>query len=294
MRYSKPPLSFEEQADLLIFRGLLADRQDLIEKLKAVSYYRLSGYLYTYRNPDDTFKPNTALEQVWKRYTFDRQLRLLVLDAIERVEISIRTGLVYHHSQSFGPFGYTNGMNLPHLNKNEFMMLQGKLRDVVKQSKEPFVIHFQNKYGDVHSDLPLWMISELWSFGNMFTFFRGVDKQVKRQIASNYALAFGVLESWLHSLNSVRNICAHHSRLWNRVLGIKPMIPTKDPQWHSPVEVSNDRIFSILTLLKYLLKYVAPQSQWQKRLEDLFSRYNTIPLSSMGFQGNWKECPIWK
>jgi len=294
MKYSKPPLTFDQQADLLISRGLIADNQDLIEKLKAVSYYRLSGYLYPFRNPDDTFKSQTTLDQVWRRYTFDRQLRLLVLDAIERAEISIRTGLVYHHSHLFGPFGYTDGTTLPHLKKNEFIILQGKLRDAVKQSKEAFVEHFQKKYGDMHSDLPLWMISELWSFGNMFTFFRGVDKQVKRPIASEYHLAFGVLESWLHSLNSVRNICAHHSRLWNRVLGVKPMIPDKDPQWHSPVQVPNDRIFGILTLLKYLLKQVAHQSQWQTRLENLFGRYQDIPLSMIGFPADWKECPIWK
>ena len=91
--YTKPPLTYIEQANLLLSRGLIADKNDLIKKLKAVSYYRLSGYWHPFRNPNDTFKPGTTLEEIWKRYTFDRQLRLLVIDAIERVEVSERKDL---------------------------------------------------------------------------------------------------------------------------------------------------------------------------------------------------------
>lgn len=294
MKYTKPPLTYEKQSQLLISRGLVCCEQELIEKLKAVSYYRLSGYWYPFRNPDDTFKPHTSLEQVWKRYTFDRQLRLLVLDAIERIEISIRTGLVYHHSHTYGPFGYMDGTNFPYLSKNEFMMLQGKIRESVKQSRETFVLHFNQKYGDMHPDLPLWMLAELLSFGMILTMYRGVDKQIKRSIASEYHLAFGVMESWLKTINMVRNICAHHSRLWNRTLGIKPIIPNKDPQWHTPAKVHNDRIFGVLTLLKYLMNYTAPQSQWQDRLENLLKQYQGVSIKLMGFPENWKECPIWK
>ncbi|MDR4496341.1 MAG: Abi family protein [Candidatus Scalindua sp.] len=108
MRYEKPPLTFSQQADLLIGRGLIADRSILIEKLKAVSYYRLSGYWYPFRNTDNSFKPGTTLEKIWERYTFDRQLRLLVIDTIERVEVSVRTSLIYHLSHAHGPFAYTD------------------------------------------------------------------------------------------------------------------------------------------------------------------------------------------
>jgi abortive infection bacteriophage resistance protein len=294
MKYTKPPLTYQAQADLLIARGLIADKADLVEKLRAVNYYRLSGYLYPFRNPDDTFHPGTTLDQVWRRYTFDRQLRLLVLDAIERVEVAVRTSLVYHHSHTYGAFGYMDGQTLPNLSKNEFTLLQGKLGHVVRQSKDNFVEHFQLQYGDKHSDLPLWMLAELMSFGMMFTFFRGVNKQIKRDIARDYAVAFGVLESWLHSLNAVRNMCAHHARLWNRTLGVKPLIPKKDPQWHEPVPISNDQIFCILTLLQYILKIVAAQSQWAQRLTNLFDRYPDISLNRMGFPEDWKACEIWQ
>ncbi len=44
MQYSKPPLTFPEQADLLLSRGLTGDKDVIISRLRAVSYYRLSGY----------------------------------------------------------------------------------------------------------------------------------------------------------------------------------------------------------------------------------------------------------
>lgn len=78
MKYTKPALTFGQQADLLLRRGLAADKTALIEKLRAVNYYRLTGYLYPFRKPDDTFRPGTTLDLVWHRYVFDRQLRVLV------------------------------------------------------------------------------------------------------------------------------------------------------------------------------------------------------------------------
>jgi len=110
VRYDKPPLIFQKQADQFLDRGLRADRDVLIARLKAVSYYRLSGYWFPFRksNPDQSFKSGTSLDTIWKRYTFDRHLRLLVMDAIERVEVSVRTSLVYHFAHTHGPFGYTD------------------------------------------------------------------------------------------------------------------------------------------------------------------------------------------
>src|SRR6266508_2779501 len=96
MEYPKQALTFEQQADLLISRGLIADRNLLINRLRSVNYYRFSGYLYPFRNSDDTFHSGTTFEKVWRHYTFDRRLRVIVMDAIERVEVAVRTQTVYH------------------------------------------------------------------------------------------------------------------------------------------------------------------------------------------------------
>jgi len=296
MQYNKPPLTFEEQAEKLISRGLVATKDELVKRLECVNYYRFTAYLYPYRNADDSYKENTTLEKVWKHYVFDRQLRLIVMDAIERIEVAIRTQLIYQFVHIYGAFGYLEKTNLPGLSNQKFNQWIHDLDSECNRSRETFIIHFKNKYGDSHSRLPLWMAAEIMSFGKMLTLFNGVEDNLKRSISRQYDIEDSILKSWLGALNVIRNICAHHGRLWNRELGYKPLIPRKRkyPEWHYPFQVYNNRIFCILTILKYLMKYVAPTSKWPERLKELLNNYPEISLASMGFPEQWFVSPIWK
>jgi len=296
MIYKKPSLSFEQQADLLISRGLQADRQELIAKLRAVNYYRLSGYWYPFRHPgNEAFKPNTTLNKIWRRYVFDRHLRLLAMDAIERVEIAVKTSIIYHHSHAYGPFGYTASVYLPKLDSERYSSFMVKITEATSRSKEAFVEHFKKTYGDTHSLLPLWMAAEIMTFGMMLTMFRGLESKLQQAIAREYGIADKVLLSWLVAINTIRNVCAHHGRLRDRVLDYTPMIPraNKHPQWHDPVNIPQDRIFGIFTILKYMMNIIAPQSRWSTRFKSLLEEYSEIPIASMGMADNWKQCPIW-
>jgi len=298
MKYPKQSLSFAEQADRLLARGLGARRDELIARLEAVNYYRLSAYWYTFRipnDPDDRLMPGTTLAAVWDRYVFDRQLRLLVMDAIERVEVAVRTQVVNRHVMRHGPFGYLDRNTLPGIRVEDHRLFLEKVRKEAENSREDFVVHYFRKYTLEH-DLPLWMACELLTFGGTLTLFRHVATEIKRDIAAGYGVADAVLESWLITLNFIRNVCAHHARLWNRGMGNKaPAIPRahKHPQWHTPVSVQPDRVFAVLTVLYYLLKRVAPQSHWRDRLIALFDTHPDVPLRFMGFPDNWKGCPIW-
>jgi abortive infection bacteriophage resistance protein len=298
LQYNKPPLTFAEQATLLIERGLLAEKDILVKRLQQVNYYRLSGYLYPYRQTDSNiFVPGTTLEKVWRYYTFDRRLRLVVMDAIERVEVSVKTQLVYVLARQTGAFGYTTAQNFPNLQiENYTNWLNKVITKEVNRSKETFVSHFRVKYGDTHKFLPLWMLSEIMSFSCILTMYRGVPDSIKKQIAAFYNIPDKVLTSWLQTINVIRNICAHHCRLWNRELGVKPLLPSrhKYPQWYVPIQISQNRIFGVLTILRYCLIIIAPQSKWQNRLLDLFNEYPDISRKSMGFPDNWDCSPLWQ
>jgi len=296
MKYSKPPLTFEEQADLILSRGLIANREELIYILKNVNYYRLSAYLYPYRNTNNTFKKDTTLKLIWRHYTFDRQLRIIVMDAVERVEVSIKTQLIYHFAHKYGPFGYLDNTNLPKLDFNKFNYLINDLRSETKRSRETFKSHFVNKYGDEHNDLPIWMLVEIMSFGKILTLFNGVEDEIRRKIAREYSIEDRMLQSWLGAINVIRNICAHHGRLWNRELGYKPIIPRekKYPEWHNPAPLKNNRIFIILTILKYFINKIAKNSKWDVRLKKLLNEYSNISIKPMGFPDNWNEYILWK
>lgn len=178
MKYTKPPQTFEEQADLLLDRNLIADRDLLISRLSEVNYYRLSAYWFPFRNPtDDSLLPDTTFETVWDRYVFDRQLRVLTMDAIERVEVAIRTRLANAFVLNHGAFGHVDRKNLPKLSVDAHRRFMGKIRNEESRSKERFVEHFQDKYTS-ETDLPLWMAAELMDFGTMFTLYRGVEPTI--------------------------------------------------------------------------------------------------------------------
>ena len=298
MEFTKPALTFVQQAEQLMQRGMTGDKSQIIEKLQAVSYYRLSGYWFPYQNSNDTFLTGTSLDKVWNHYTFDRQLRLLILDAIERIEVSVRTHICNQHVLKYDAFAYLENNKLPGLSSEDYAECIGKVKGEVNRNKEKeqFLKKFFATYGDTHTMPPLWMAVEVMSFGRTVSLFRGCEPQIKKYVAKQYGISDQVLESWLLSLNTVRNICAHHGRLWNKTLGLRPSIPRakKHPHWHSPVQLDNDKVFIALTILKYFLDKIAPQSSWDQRLHKLLDDYPRISKRKMGFPPNWQDCPIWE
>lgn len=297
MKYTKPPLSIPQQVDLLLSRGMTGDPLVIADRLTVVHYYRLSGYWYPFRvSSSDHFKPGTAFENVWQRYVFDRRLRLHVIDAVERIEVAIRSmlalALACHNGDSFA---YADDpAELPGLSSRDRGRFLDDLKKDAQNSKETFAEHFRTKYGDQHAYMPVWMACEIMTFGAVLTLFRACHWQIRKPIADRFGVTEEVLSSWLLTLNIIRNICAHHGRLWNRQLGVKPKIPRKQPAWHQPIEVDNNRIFGVLTICKYCLDKIAPQSRWPQRLNELLAEYPDIPKISMGFPDNWQSCPIWK
>lgn len=274
----------------------------MVQRLSVVNYYRLSAYWYPFKIIDpvagtERFASNTTFETIWRRYTFDRQLRLLIMDALERVEVAVlRTRMVEQFTLLHGPFGYRDLKNFgPRFSKPDYRRLLNEIGDSVKRSKEEFVARFQRKYTS-ESSLPLWIAVEVMTFGHLFTFYRNLNRSEQQTLAHAFNLYPPVLESWLHTLNFIRNACAHHSRLWNRILPIRPQLPDQRhrPEWYSPVKFDNLHVFAVLTLLRYLLRFIESESGWQGRLESLLAEYPEIPLNWMGFPANWQDSPIWK
>ncbi|MBP9212095.1 MAG: Abi family protein [Bacteroidetes bacterium] len=295
MRFDKPPLTLEQQADLLLARGLLAEREVLLRRLSTVNYYRLSTYLYPFRNADHMFRKDTTLELVWQRYSFDRRLRLIVLDAVERIEVAVRTRIAYVVAQEHGPFAYDSPLFLPEISLDTYTKWFLEIREEIDRSHEPFIHHFRLKYGEDHCIPPIWMAVEVMSFGKMLTLYRGIDRKLKKQIASHYNVSDTVFLSWLVSINHVRNICAHHGRLIGRPLNLQPKIPReqKYPDWHEPVKIQRDQLFSILTILRYILSADDQAASWSNALFELLLDSQNIPLEVIGFPANWDRSRLW-
>ncbi len=99
------------------------------------------------------------------------------------------------------------------------------------------------------------MTAEIMTFGMMLTFFNGVDAHIKQAVAEQYNIPDEVLPiPGFGRLMQYVIFAPITVASWNRELGYKPKLPheRKYPDWHKPVALSNNRIFIILTILKYL------------------------------------------
>lgn len=304
--YSKRPLLLPEQISLLQQRGVIIEDKAFAERvLSTVGYYRFSAYLYPFRKNDgtDDFLPGTSFQKCWEYYHFDRKLRLCILDAVERVEVAIKAQIAYILSTKYGPFSYRDQTFLKDYPKaedmNRYNALLHFVEDETNKSQEEFVKHFLDKY-DPSSGLPIWMAVEVMSFGNIFTLFHLMKKADQDVIARTFGSNEKVFLSWLRHLHYIRNICAHHGRLWNRYFAIKAFLPKDNrkncsPSWHeAQYPVNPAHIYSTLCIFKVLLDAISPQSQWKHRVFALLNEFPSIPRASMGIPNGFEQSAIWK
>lgn len=289
MRYSKAALSFSDQLAQLEQRGLVvADRDRALHWLQHVSYYRLSAYFLPFK-VGENFRQGTEFNDIAGLYIFDRKLRLLVLDAIERIEVALRTVITYEVGHAYGPFGHASAGNFsPGFDHAKFM---DELEIEERRAQETFVAHFRSKYDEPH--LPIWMASELLSFGTVSKLYLALDPQIKQRIAAEYGVGDVFFASWLHTLSYVRNVCAHHKRLWNRQLAIKPRLPSRCIAWPHQIP-DNGRLYCVLVISQHMLKSLAPRCQWRERLFALLDAHSQLPLDAMQIPDDWRTRAIWR
>ena len=297
MRYDKPHLSLEEQVALLRARGMLGDPARMRAKLRFSNYHRLAAYWHTFREFDDTFRPSTTFDDIWRVYVFDRRLRLVVLDAIERLEVALRTQIALHHSREFGPFGYAEQPeSLPGMSESARAQLHSKVRDAFQRAcdhGDPYFRHFSTKYGDLHEHPPIWAAVELLEFGPLIGLYKSLPVALRREVSGSMGLPRAILASWLESLRATRNICAHHGRLWNRVLGLRPKEPPADrfAEWHLPEMVDMSRVYGTLRICDHIIRHAAQGSSWRRRLDDLLAEFPEVDRRAMGFPAGYNRLP---
>lgn len=328
MEYTKPWKSYSEQLAQLEERGLIVtDRAAALSCLERMGYYRLSGYWFAFRersdiccplsadgrskfkrgNTDrlvlDQFKRGAHFEQAVDLYVFDKRLRLLALDALERIEIALRVD-ISHTLGRYDKFAYLHGEYFrddfaKKLQTNTGVTTHHRWLQnhagLIQRSREGFIQHNKNKYG---MPVAIWVACEIWDFGTLSTLFSGMKPEDQDAIARKYGICKGnVLASWLRCLNYLRNVCAHHSRLWNRNVVDQPkppttgVVPLLEGAWRSSHVQA--RPFLLLCIAQFLLTTINPKSTWWDRLK---SHLQTFPeldhldlsLDGMGVVDGWE------
>ncbi len=308
MNYGKPAANLPDLVQKLESRGLLVpDPQVALRTLEHIGYYRLTAYSYPFQrigDPGKPFHPGITFDRIVDLYTFDRKLRLLVMDAIERIEVATRSCITTEMSLAHGPHWYLDPV---HFNTNpvspgaqrlvfDHQGFIGKLtrdlglnRNPRRPHSEVFIDHYFNKYTSPQLP-PSWMIAEVITMGTISRIYEGLaDRSRKKKIAKRMGLGWQQLESWLHALTYTRNVCAHHSRLWNRSFSIQPAFGSRTPPVPNPL-----RFYSVAVVTWEMLQLIDPDTHWNGHLADLIEAHPQVDLTAMGFPPNWKNEPFWK
>lgn len=322
--YNKPHLSFEDQVQLMTSRGLTCpDDAAAVQLLSQVGYYRLSAYVYPFREmlpPEqarlaspvhyrsDIIREGTSFDHVQKLWRFDRKLRLKFLDALEVVEIGLRTRLadvlgarnVFGHLEidsldadacsELCPDGTTD-LFTEWLNRYE------KLKESAKN--EDYMVHHRCKYGD---PVPVWITVEFLEFGALCRLYRLLKKTDQNAIAASMGVKGGnLLGKWLRDLSYLRNLCAHHSRVWNRVLTYQSAKfnanQVEAELKHAAGWAVRDKIYVLSACLAYLVRHIDPAMTWPLDFRTHVRKFPDLPdkspESDMGFPDGWDDLPLW-
>lgn len=292
--FIKPATTYAEQVALLQWRGMqIADTARAEFYLQHINYYRLGAYWLPFEANHGThvFRPGTRFEDVLNLYVFDRELRLLVLDAIERIEVSVRSLWAYQMAHKHGSHA--------HLIK-ELAQKPGhwqsnlvKLEREVIRSDETFIRHLTTTYSEALP--PVWAVCEVMSLGLLSRWYGTLKPMpTRRAIANAYRVDQGVLESWLHHLAYIRNTCAHHSRLWNREFTITPELPRSKPEALAREFIHGSRkLYNTLVLILHFMDIIAPDHHWRVRLKALLSGHS-VSVAAMDFPADWEARLIWQ
>ncbi len=295
-KYNKLYSSPTDIVNTLISRGLqIPNISRAKHYLSHIGYYRLSAYMYPLlQTPKENhlYKHGSSFDKVLMLYRFDKKLRLLIFNEIEKIEVATRTAIVNSACElTNDPFWMVNAHNFVDLSK--FQKTLNLIDAELKHSKEEFIVHFKNAYLDKYP--PAWMLSEILPFGVITNIYSNLkEKRIKKNISQSFDLQIAPFESWLTIISLTRNACCHHARVWNKQNTMRPMIPNKLTMNWITIQVDELRIYFNLCIIKYFLNIISPNNDFTQKLEELLGRFPEIDISAMGFPKEWKQEPLWQ
>ena len=301
INFDKPALTIEEQVSLLRSRNMKIKDEEYARKcLFHIGYYRLSGYWFKYQDKStekNLFKENISFEEVINFYRFDSKLRSLILDALEKIEISISTHISYYMCNTVGPYWYEDFDNYQ-CEKESFDNTIAIINEELKKSsnkKNKILKDFHNKYSNENP--PFWMVDQFLAFGQISHIFSYLKKEDKQRIAMAFEMNIKFFQSSLHVLSYIRNICAHYSRLYDKKISIKPKniaLYNTSLDCFSVKFGRTDRLYPIFYIISLYLLVIDPKSKFCTLIKNLIDKYkelseDKINYKDMGFPENWEN-----
>lgn len=294
--------SIDDQIALLKSRGMTISEPARAKRaLERFGYYRLSGYWYPFKCTDDKhaisdhFIADTHMSDAVDLYVFDKKLRLLALDALERIELALQVDIAHHFGRR-DPCAHLKPYLLQQrfVTNGRYAKWASRYRGFESRRGRPkFVDHNKRAYGE----LPIWVAVEILDFGALSHLFEMLPKDIQANVARKYGISNGkFLIQWMRSLSQVRNASAHHERLWNSAVNDHSNVP---PQLMEIAQTDQYRIFRYFCLMRFFLKQLCPQSKWHLRLRNHLHSFpepknGAVTLHDMGVIEGWEDWNLWK
>lgn len=294
--FDKVYKSPEELVKLMTQRGLLVNDVAKAQRyVECIGYYRLSAYMHPFLQTPKSlhqFKEGTSFDMVMNLYRFDKKLRILIFNEIEKIEIAVREAIMNIMADNTGDiFWLTNSVHFH--DQNIFNNSLTLLAREYSHSTEGFIEHFKNTY--LESYPPAWILGELLPMGSVNMYYRNLkDKSIKKKIAKRFFLHAPVFESWLSVLTLTRNSCCHHSRAWNKVNKIIPNDMRGMVRPWITIPPDKRRIYYNLCIIKHFLDIISPNNGLTEKISQLFAAFPNIDIRAMGFPEQWRSEPLWR
>lgn len=296
--YTKQPLSVKDQIQLLKNRSMIIGDEASAEKvLRNISYFRLAAYFRPMEADKNThvFKSGSHFDSAATLYRFDSRLRHLIFLAVQEIEIALRTRIIQEFSMRHGAFWFYDTSLAD--DGHKFLENMTSLDRELQRSKEDFIKEHYAKY-DTPAFPPAWKTLELASFGTLSKLYYNFnDVKAKKAIAHSFNLPqHEVLESWMRSIAVLRNCCAHHARIWNRIFPKMPQLTGFKPRgkWIATKPTVANRLYSVLCCIAYWLDSMDLGDDFKQSLKALLFRYPSVDPRAMGFPDSWETEPLWR
>lgn len=301
--YNKTPKTFEDQVLLLEKRGLLIKNKDKAQKvLSSISYNRLSRYWFPFlKEPkdDEIFEEGIEFDTIFRIYQFDSKLRTLLFNAIEQIEIAIRTQVIYHLSHEYES-GFWFEKKDAFTSYTSYLKFLKKLNEATQDTNEAYIKKYRSKYNQPLP--PAWKAFEIITFRTLYDIYKHLtNKDCKQSVADHFDLPQHVFESWVDFLVYIRNICAHHARLWNRVMTIKPiwLKSQKRGPWvnkwsDDPQQNLRHKSYVAICTITFMMEKINPYNTFKKDVLNLIDAYPQVNHVDMGFPEKWQEQALWQ
>ena len=309
----KPFLTYSDMVKLLTHRGMhINDQSRAQRKLAQIGYYRLSGFWYPAREFKmnglrrelcpvagkplrlDTFQKATSFDAILDLYQFDKQLRMLMLDAVERLEVHLKT-IVAHEVGYHDPMAYTNAKFILQKWTHPYTDSRGRQRNKWAEWSSKQLSHLARSREDciqwhlrAAKSIPVWVAAEAWDFGDLSEFFELLTSRYQNLILARLGLDNAkMLSRWMQQISHLRNRCAHHTRIWNQA-SANPLSVPSGPYFEALglEQHALKRLYGLIAIIWFLLQKIAPASTWINDIADLIDRRPIMPgctFKAMGF-----------